>query len=303
MFDFDIIIIGAGPAGLTSGIYAGRQNSKTLIIDKGLTGGLGLEVPEMENYPGIANINGMSLIKDTKEQCLKYGVEIHEFEEISSIESVDGGFSISTNKDTYTTSSIIIATGSTHRKLTVPGEEEYLGKGVSYCATCDGMFFKDKDVLVVGGGNTAAQEAIYLSNLGCNVSIVHRRDSLRAQRYLQDILSEKDINIIWNSNVVEIKGDVKVESVILRNNDGSLSEVECDAVFVAIGDIPQNSIAEMLNVELSGEGYIITDKEQRTNVDNVYSAGDITGGVKQWVVACGEGAVASTAAFNDLQKK
>ena len=184
--EYDIIIIGAGPAGLTSGIYAGRQNSKTLIIDKGITGGLGLEVPEMENYPGISNINGMTLIKDTKEQCLKYNVDIHEFEEIKQIENGEK-FTITTNKDTYTTSSIIIATGSTHRKLTVPGEEEYLGKGVSYCATCDGMFFKDKNVIVVGGGNTATQEAIYLSNLGCNVTIVHRRDSLRSQKYLQDL--------------------------------------------------------------------------------------------------------------------
>lgn len=300
--EYDIIIIGAGPAGLTSGIYAGRQNSKTLIIDKGITGGLGLEVPEMENYPGISNINGMTLIKDTKEQCLKYNVDIHEFEEIKQIENGEK-FTITTNKDTYTTSSIIIATGSTHRKLTVPGEEEYLGKGVSYCATCDGMFFKDKNVIVVGGGNTATQEAIYLSNLGCNVTIVHRRDSLRSQKYLQDLLNEKNINIIWNSNVIEIKGNQQVESVILKDKTGKVSEIETDAVFVAIGDIPQNEIGKLLNVELDKNGYIITDKEQKTNIPYVYSAGDVTGGVKQWIVACGEGAIASTTAFNDLQKK
>ena len=300
--EYDIIIIGAGPAGLTSGIYAGRQNSKTLIIDKGITGGLGLEVPEMENYPGIPNINGMTLIKDTKEQCLKYNVDIHEFEEIINIEKGEK-FTVSTNKDTYTTSSIIIATGSTHRKLTVPGEEEYLGRGVSYCATCDGMFFNNKEVLVVGGGNTATQEAIYLSNLGCKVSIVHRRDELRSQRYLQDLIKEKNINVIWNSNVIEIKGNEKVESVILKDTGGKISEVKTDAVFVAIGDIPQNEIGKLLNVELDENGYIITDKEQKTNIPYVYSAGDVTGGVKQWIVACGEGAIASTSAFNDLQKK
>ena len=300
MDNYDIIIIGAGPAGLTSGIYAGRQNSKTLIIDKGLTGGLGLEVPEMENYPGISNINGMALIKDTKEQCLKYNVEIHEFEEINNIEYAEK-FTITTNKNTYTSSSIIIATGSKHRKLTVPGEEEFLGKGVSYCATCDGMFFKDKEVLVVGGGNTAAQEAIYLSNLGCKVTLVHRRDSLRAQNYLQDTLKEKNINIIWNTTVTEIKGKEKVEKVILKNKNGKINEKEIDAIFVAIGDIPQNEIGKKLNVKLDSDGYIKTDKEQKTNVPHVYSAGDVTGGVKQWIVACGEGAIASTTAFNDLQ--
>ena len=288
MDNYDIIIIGAGPAGLTSGIYAGRQNSKTLIIDKGLTGGLGLEVPEMENYPGISNINGMALIKDTKEQCLKYNVEIHEFEEINNIEYAEK-FTITTNKNTYTSSSIIIATGSKHRKLTVPGEEEFLGKGVSYCATCDGMFFKDKEVLVVGGGNTAAQEAIYLSNLGCKVTLVHRRDSLRAQNYLQDTLKEKNINIIWNTTVTEIKGKEKVEKVILKNKNGKINEKEIDAIFVAIGDIPQNEIGKKLNVKLDSDGYIKTDKEQKTNVPHVYSAGDVTGGVKQWIVACGEG--------------
>jgi thioredoxin reductase (NADPH) len=300
MEEYDIIIIGAGPAGLTAGIYAGRQNSKTLLIDKGLTGGLGLEVPAMENYPGYEHIAGMSLIKHTKNQCEKY-CQINEMENINHIDKLeDKTFNVVTDKDSYHTKTLILATGSKHRELNVPGEEEFKGRGVSYCATCDGMFFKDKDVLMIGGGNSAAQESIFLANIGCNVSLVHRRDELRAEKYLQDILIKKGIGVYWNSTVAEIKGDLTVESVVLNKKDGSSEEVKANAVFVAIGDLPQNSLAKKLGVKLDDDGYIITDKKQKTNVEHVYSAGDITGGVKQWVVACGEGAIASTTAFNEM---
>ncbi|MBX7076575.1 MAG: FAD-dependent oxidoreductase [Methanobacteriaceae archaeon] len=300
MEEYDIIIVGAGPAGLTAGIYAGRQNSKTLLIDKGLTGGLGLEVPAMENYPGYEHIAGMSLIAHTKKQCEKY-CQINEMENIVNIvKESDKTFTVETDKDTYHTKSIILATGSKHRELNVPGEEEFKGRGVSYCATCDGMFFKGKDILMIGGGSSAAQEGIFLSNLGCNVHLVHRRDELRAEGYLQTALEKKGIDVYWNSTVKEIKGSQTVESVILKKTDGSIEEVKTDAVFVSIGDLPQNELAKDLGVDLDENGYIITDKNQKTNVDHVYSAGDITGGVKQWVVACGEGAVASTTAFNEM---
>lgn len=310
MEEYDIIIIGAGPAGLTAGMYAGRQNSKTLVIDKGLAGGLGLEVPMMQNYPGFDLISGMELIQKMKSQTENY-CEIMENETIQSIDKVDEGFLLKTKTSPllmseesddikeFKTKSIILATGASHRHLNVPGEEEFLGRGVAYCATCDGMFFVDKDVLMVGGGNSAAQEALYLKNLGCNVKLVHRRDELRCEHHLQKALEEKGIEVLWNSTVEEIKGEMMVDSVRLMR-DGKEEDYKTDAVFVAIGDDPSNDLAKELGVELDDNGFIITDKNQATNVEHVYSAGDITGGVKQWIVACGEGAVAAISAYNDL---
>ena len=310
MEEYDIIIIGAGPAGLTAGMYAGRQNSKTLVIDKGLAGGLGLEVPMMQNYPGFDLISGMELIQKMKSQTENY-CEIMENETIQSIDKVDEGFLLKTKTSPllmseesddikeFKTKSIILATGASHKHLNVPGEEEFLGRGVAYCATCDGMFFVDKDVLMVGGGNSAAQEALYLKNLGCNVKLVHRRDELRCEHHLQKALEEKGIEVLWNSTVEEIKGEMMVDSVRLMR-DGKEEDYKTDAVFVAIGDDPSNDLAKELGVELDENGFIITDKNQATNVEHVYSAGDITGGVKQWIVACGEGAVAAISAYNDL---
>ncbi|MDO5820571.1 MAG: FAD-dependent oxidoreductase [Methanobrevibacter sp.] len=305
MENFDIIIIGAGPAGLTAGLYAGRQNSKALVIDKGLAGGLGSEVPMMENYPGFDLISGMELISKMKLQCEKFS-EIRENQIIEDIEKRDEGIyiktksSVSDDFNEYLTKSVILATGASHRHLNVPGENEFLGRGVAYCATCDGMFFVNRNVLMVGGGNSAAQEALYLKNIGCNVKIVHRRDSLRCEHRLEELLKEKGVEILWNSTIKEIRGEMAVNSVTLVR-DGVEEEYETDAVFVAIGDEPSNGLAKQLGVELDENGYIITDKSQSTNVSGVYAAGDITGGVKQWIVACGEGAVAAISAYQDSE--
>ena len=305
MENYDIIIIGAGPAGLTAGLYAGRQNSKALVIDKGLAGGLGSEVPMMENYPGFDLISGMELISKMKPQCEKFS-EIRENQIIEDIEKRDDGIYIKTKSsigddfNEYLTKSVILATGASHRHLNVPGENEFLGRGVAYCATCDGMFFVNRNVLMVGGGNSAAQEALYLKNIGCNVKIVHRRDSLRCEHRLEELLQEKGVEILWNSTIKEIKGDMAVNSVTLVR-DGVEEEYETDAVFVAIGDEPSNGLAKQLGVEIDENGYIITDKSQSTNVSGVYAAGDITGGVKQWIVACGEGAVAAISAYQDSE--
>ena len=305
MENFDIIIIGAGPAGLTAGLYAGRQNSKALVIDKGLAGGLGSEVPMMENYPGFDLISGMELISKMKPQCEKFS-EIRENQIIEDIEKGDDGIYIKTKSsigddfNEYLTKSVILATGASHRHLNVPGENEFLGRGVAYCATCDGMFFVNRNVLMVGGGNSAAQEALYLKNIGCNVKIVHRRDSLRCEHRLEELLKEKGVEILWNSTIKEIRGEMAVNSVTLVR-DGVEEEYKTDAVFVAIGDTPSNDLAKQLGVELDENGYIITDKSQATNVSGVYAAGDITGGVKQWIVACGEGAVAAISAYQDSE--
>ncbi len=310
MENYDIIIIGAGPAGLTAGMYAGRQNSKTLVIDKGMAGGLGLEVPMMQNYPGFDLIAGMELIQKMKAQSENY-CEIMENTVIDSIEKTEEGFHLKTKnspllmtsddegKKEFLAKSIILATGASHRHLNVPGEDEFLGRGVAYCATCDGMFFIGRDVLMVGGGNSAVTEALYLNNLGCNVKLVHRRDELRCEHHLQKALEENGIEVLWNSTIEEIKGDMAVESVTLLR-DGKKEDYKTDAVFVAIGEDPSNDLAKELGVALDDAGYIITDKSQATNVDGIYSAGDITGGVKQWVVACGEGAVAAISAYEFL---
>lgn len=300
MKTYDIIIVGAGPGGLTAGIYAGRQGTKTLILDKGLAGGIGREVPLMKNYPGFDTISGFELVEKMKLQCMKY-IELHENEIVKNIEKNNDNFLVTTHKDEYCGKTIILATGSSHKHLEIPGEEEYLGKGVSYCATCDGLFFKDKDAIMIGGGNSALQEAIFLDNIGCNVTIIHRRDELRAQQYLQKEIKERNIDVIYDTTVEEIKGNALVNSVILKNvKTNEYSEFKTQGVFVGIGYKPHNELAKKLNVELSESGEIITDKHQRTNIENVYSAGDICGGLRQWIVACGEGAIAATSAYEDI---
>lgn len=303
MNQYDIIIIGAGPGGLTAGIYAGRQGTRNLIIDRDLAGGLGREVPEMENYPGFDNISGLELIEKMKSQATK-NCELHEMENVKEITKNDTEyrFTVKTDKDEYQSKTIILATGSSHRNLDAKGEEEFKGKGVSYCATCDGFFFAGRNIIMVGGGNSALQEALYLKNLGANVTVVHRRDEFRAQKHLQNMIREAGINTILNATVEEIKGDMLVESVVLKDTQtGELTEIPTNGVFVSVGYVPHTELAKQLGVDLDDSGHIIIDKNQKTNVDYVYAIGDVCIGLKQWVVACGEGAVAATSAFEDLQ--
>lgn len=301
---YDIIIIGAGPGGLTAGIYAGRQGTKNLIIDRDLAGGIGREVPEMENYPGFENISGLELIEKMKTQAIK-NCDLHEMEEVVEVVKTDEEyrFMVRTTKDTYQSKTIILATGSSHRQLNAKGEDEFRGKGVSYCATCDGFFFAGRDIIMVGGGNSALQEALYLKNLGANVTLVHRRDEFRAQKHLQNLIKEACINTIMNATVEEIKGEMLVESVILKDTTtGELKEVPTNGVFISVGYIPHTELATQLGVNLDESSHIIIDKKQKTNIDYVYAIGDVCAGLKQWVVACGEGAVAATSAFQDLKE-
>lgn len=304
MEKYDIIIVGAGPGGLTAGIYAGRQGTKTLILDKNLAGGIGREVPEMENYPGFDLVSGLELAEKMKDQCVK-NVELHENEGVNTIEKIDDNdynFKVESDEHSYLTKTVIIATGSSHQQLNIPGEEEFKGRGVSYCATCDGMFFAGKDIAMVGGGNSALQEAVFLSNLGCNVTVIHRREEFRAEQYLQDKLKEKGIKTIMNATVEEIKGDMLVSSITIKDKEsGELEDLEVDGVFISVGYKPHTKLAEELGVDLDKNNQIITDKNQKTNMDYVYSAGDVCGGVKQWVVACGEGAIAATSAYKDIE--
>ncbi|MBR2665883.1 MAG: thioredoxin-disulfide reductase [Methanobrevibacter sp.] len=303
MEKYDIIIIGAGPGGLTAGIYAGRQGTRNLIIDRDLAGGLGREVPEMENYPGFDNVSGLELIEKMKAQAIR-NCDLHEMEEVTEIIKSDDDeyhFTVKTAKDEYKTKTVILATGSSHRHLNAKGEEEFKGKGVSYCATCDGFFFQGRDIVMVGGGNSALQEALYLNNLGAKVTLIHRRDEFRAQKHLQDQIKEAGISTILNATVEEIKGEMLVESVVLKDTQtGELSEHPTSGVFISVGYIPHTELAKQLGVELDESGHIIIDTDQKTNVDYVYAIGDVCVGLKQWVVACGEGAVAATSAYHDL---
>lgn len=303
MDEYDVIIIGSGPAGLTAGIYAGRQGLKALILEKGVTGGAGLMVPNMENYPGFEIVSGKQLIEYTKKQTLKYA-EINELEEVNEIEIIGKGeIKVSTQKSEYKAKSVILCTGTEHRKLGAPGEEEFLGKGVFYCAVCDGPLFVGKKVLVIGGGNTAAQGALFLDTIGSYVAMVHRRDELRAEKYLKEKLDEQEIPIMWDTIVEEIKGDMLVKSVSLYNKKTSEKSVyDVDGIYIAIGESPVNKIAESIGIEIDKRGYISTDNGQKTNIPFIYAAGDITDGVNQWVVACGEGAVAALSAYDDIMK-
>lgn len=300
--DYDLIVVGAGPAGMTAGMYGVRSGLETLVVEKGICGGLSNEAPVIENYPGFKGIGGMELAEKMKEQVAEY-VAIKELEEVKKIvlSEKEMEMVVFTEKDSYATNAVVMSTGTKHRRLGAKGEAEFLGRGISYCATCDGFFFRDKPVIVVGGGDSAVKEALYLKNIGCEVTLIHRREKLRAERYLQRNLEEAGVRILWNSVVKEIKGDKAVRSIVRYDKEKEIEdEFPVEGVFISIGEEPVNELAAHIGIEMDKNGYIITDKSQRTNLERVYAAGDITGGVRQVVVACAEGAIAATSAYNDL---
>ena len=297
MEEYDIIIIGAGPAGLTAGIYAGREGLKALIIEKGVMGGNANMAPVILNYPGFKSIPGIELLKKMGEQAEKY-IEIIENEELHDIQKKEDKLFLITNKSEYSTKAVIFCSGTTYRKLGVKGEDEFVGKGISYCSICDGMLFKDREVIVVGGGNSAAEHALHLKDIGVNVKIIHRRDELRAQKYLKDKLINEGIPILWNTVLTEIKGDLFLKSILIHNKEtGVDEELNVNGLFIAVGEEPNSRLANDLGVQIDSNRYIITDKDQKTNINGIYAAGDVTGGVNQLVVACGEGAIAAVNAY------
>jgi thioredoxin reductase (NADPH) len=292
--EYELAIIGAGPAGYSAGIYASRAGIKTIIFDKAGGGGLAILSPRIENYAGFESISGIDLMERMKKHANKY-VNLNFFEEVKKIKKTNNKFDIITSKNKYKISSIILSTGTIHKKLNVPGEKELQGKGISYCATCDGFFFKNKKVAVIGGGNSALMEAIYLKQIGCKeVFVIHRRDQLRAEKIYKDEALEKKIDILYNKNLEKINGKIKVEYIDIKDIKKNKNiKMKVDGVFISIGEIPQNELAKQIGVKLDKYGYIITDKQQRTNIKGVYASGDITGGLRQIVTACAEGAVAA----------
>lgn len=299
--EMDIAVIGGGPAGLTAGMYAGRSGLKTIILERNTVGGQVLITPVVENYPGYSQIAGRTLVDVMYQQTLQYA-HISEGEEVSEIRSADDLFEVRTNRRAYKVKGIIFVTGAEHRKLKAPGEDALYGRGLSYCATCDGYFFKDgKKVIVVGGGNTALTDALYLNSIGADVSLVHWKDTLRAEKFLQQSLAERKIPILWNTTIKEIVGKESVTAVKLQDlKSGTEGEMPVEGVFIAIGYEPTNTLAKTLGLALDQDGYIKVDSKQRTSLRMVYAAGDVTGGVKQIATAVGQGAIAAISAFEDI---
>ncbi|MHB8844941.1 MAG: FAD-dependent oxidoreductase [Nitrospirota bacterium] len=301
----DLVIIGGGPAGLTAAIYATRAGLDCVIVEKSNLGGQVAITPVVENYPGFMRIGGKSLVDLIAQQAAQYAeVHVGEFVTEAKRDEKDGRFHLKTNHALYIAKGILLATGVASRALEAPGAQKFYGRGVSYCATCDGYFFKDgKKVIVVGGGNTAVTDALYLHNLGAKVTLVHWRDSLRAEKRLQESLKQTGIPVLWNSEVKEIHGDKVVRSVKIEDNKAKTAlGMTVDGVFVAIGYIPNNEVAKQLGLELDEQGYIKTDlATMRTSVPGVFAAGDITGAPKQIVVAVAQGSTAAMTAFEDIQ--
>jgi thioredoxin reductase (NADPH) len=299
--EYDVVILGGGPAGLTSAIYAERSGLRSIIFERTNVGGQVAITPVVENYPGFARIQGKVLVDMMAQQAMQYAPVVQGIG-VDNIKKTDEGFEVSTPRGPYKARAIIIATGAAYRTLDVPGEKEFTGRGVSYCATCDGYIFKDgKAVVVVGGGDTALTDALYLESIGARVSLVHRRDSFRAEDRLQQSILQRNIPVYWNNRVVEIAGSKVVERVKLENiKTGQTIDIKTDGIFIAIGYKPNNDIAVKLGLELDRNGYIKTDRGQRTSVPFVYAAGDITGSEKQIAVAAGQGSIAAISAFEDL---
>ena len=300
---YDVIVIGAGTAGMTAGIYARRAGKKVLIIEEKNYGGQIINTPEVENYPGISKVSGFTFANNLYNQTRELGAEF-KFEEVIKIQNNSGYKVVVTNKTKYQGKTVIIATGAKNRPLGVNNEDKLTGAGVSYCATCDGAFFRGKDVAVVGGGNTALEDALFLSDY-CNlVYVVHRRNEFRGEKGLTDILKEKgNVKFVFDSVVKSIKGEQSVEGLeILNVKKNTLSEIKVQGAFIAIGQMPDNEkFSDM--VELDGKGYIKADETCTTNTEGVFVAGDCrTKQVRQLTTAASDGAVAALAACSYINK-
>ena len=296
---YDVIIIGGGGAGLTAALYTSRAKLSTLLLEKLAAGGQIALTDIVENYPGFPEgITGQEISTRMEEQAKKYGTEIL-YHAVSGIEKKDGQFLVKTEGgENFQSKSIILATGASYRNLQVSGEKELTGRGVSYCATCDGAFFKNKDIIVVGGGDSAMQEGIFLTRFANSVTVVHRRDKLRASPILQErAKSNPKMKFIWDTAVSQIVGEKKVEGTKLQNlKTGQLQDFKTDGVFVFIGHDPNTGFLKGF-VELDNKSYVKTDAKLQTSVPGVFAAGEIrAGAVQQLVSCCGEGCEAALAA-------
>lgn len=293
---FDVIIIGGGPAGLTAGLYASRRNMKTLVISPMIGGQMSL-APSIENYPGLSPIPGVKLAEKMRRQAKKFGCKF-KGETVISLNLEGETKKVKTKESEYSARAIIISTGCHYRKLEAENEDKFIGKGVSYCATCDGPLYKGKKVAVIGGSDTAVKSAIYLSEIASETFLIHRKDQLRAEEASQDNLKKTNIKIILNSVVERIEGDKFVNKIIINDvNTNKKTDLIVDGVFIEVGEIPTTEIMKTSGVEVNDKNFIKVNEKLETNVKGVFAAGDVTGAFAQIVVAAAQGAEAATNAY------
>jgi thioredoxin reductase (NADPH) len=305
MENWDLIIIGAGAAGLAAGIYGARSGLKTLLIEERMAGGTAAEAPLVENYPGFTQIAGTELAEKMTLHCKKTGAVIHDIESVVSLDLKGEKKRVKTTRAEYEASAVIIATGAHYNEIGVKGEKEFHGRGVSYCGVCDGPFFKGKRVVVVGGGNSACITTLYLSGIAGEVIVVHRREALRAEEVLvKDLLSKGNVKIYWNTTIQEIKGDKVVNAVMLSDlKTNEVTEVPVSAVFVQVGESPNSAQALAAGVAPEEGGSIKIDIRQQTSLPGVFAAGDVTNHpVKQIGSAVGQGITAALEAYSYIRR-
>jgi thioredoxin reductase (NADPH) len=305
---WDIVIVGGGPAGLTAGLYAARDAMKTLLLERMVSGGQVATTEWVENYPGFPDgISGIELSQRMEEQAKKFGLQVlqGDVQGLRVSEHQPSSFQLETSEGTHYAGAVILAMGADWNRLGVPGEEEFRGRGVSYCATCDGPFFRDQEVVVVGGGDTAVEEGTYLTKMASKVTLIHRRDRLRASAVVQQrALSNPKMEFIWNSVVEEIEGGAEgVQKVRIRElPSGRRWEKPCAGVFIFVGMVPNTGFLKGL-VEMDQRGYILTDDEMRTSVPGIFACGDARRKLlRQVVTACGDGATAARAAARYVEE-
>jgi len=303
---YEVVIVGGGPAGLAAGLYCQRAALKTVLFEKGAPGGQIAISKEVENYPGVEGITGFDLAEKLLRHAQSFGLRVVQ-EEVAEVNAGPDLHSVRlANGDLFHTVALILGVGGTMRKLGVPGEAEYLGSGVSYCATCDGFFFRDKTVVVVGGGDTAVEEALYLSRLTRRVYLVHRSNALRASKLLQNrLMAEAGIEVIWNTIITEIKGDGRTVSAVSFENTetGEKREFPADGVFVFIGYAPNNQLIPP-EVRINEQGFVITDEKCETSVPGIFAVGDLRKKfANQIVVAAADGAIAALAAAHYVEAR
>jgi len=301
--EYDLIILGGGPAGLSAAIYGARGNAKTAVIDTNMIGGQPTNYLEVENYPGLNLMGGFELMEQFEAHADKFNVEKFPMEEIVEIEFEAENHKIKTLDKEFTSKTVIIATGAGPKKLGIEGEKEFLSRGVSYCAVCDGAFFRDKIVTVIGGGNAAVEEAMYLTKFAKKVYLMHRRDELRADKIVQErAFANPKIEFVWNSVPVKILGNNKVEKIIIKNiKTEETKEIETDGVFPYVGFTPNSKQFEG-QIQMDSGGFIITDENMKTSQEGVYAAGDIrVTPLRQIVTAASDGSIAATMAVRYLE--
>lgn len=296
---YDVVVIGAGPGGMTAALYASRANLKVAMLDRGIYGGQLNNTAAIENYPGYKSIMGPDLAQNMYEGSISFGAE-YIYGSVKAIEDRGDVKVIKTEDEEIEAKAVVIATGSEYKKVGVPGEDEYGGRGVSYCAVCDGAFFKNREVVVVGGGDSAVEEGIYLSQIASKVTVIHRRDQLRAQKVLQDrAFAIDNIDFVWNTNVVEVLGDdTKVTGVKTVNNQTNESKIlETAGVFIYVGLLPMTDAFKDLGIT-DDEGWIITNSEMQTRIPGIFAVGDVRKKeLRQITTAVGEGGIAGQQVF------